>query len=77
MQDAATTEDGSYHLDGQDVSKHSDSQMSRIRNEKIGFIFQSFNLIPDLNVYDNIDVPLRYRRMNSKDRRASILQAPG
>jgi len=49
--------------------------MSRIRNEKIGFIFQSFNLIPDLNVYDNIDVPLRYRRMSSKDRRAAILQA--
>jgi len=70
-----TFESGSYHLDGQDVSRHSDSQMSRIRNEKIGFIFQSFNLIPDLNVYDNIDVPLRYRRMRSKDRRTSILQA--
>jgi putative ABC transport system ATP-binding protein len=70
-----TFESGSYHLDGQDVSRLSDSQMSRIRNEKIGFIFQSFNLIPDLNVYDNIDVPLRYRRMSSKDRRAAILQA--
>jgi putative ABC transport system ATP-binding protein len=70
-----TFESGSYHLDGQDVSRLSDSQMSRIRNEKIGFIFQSFNLIPDLNVYDNIDVPLRYRSMSSKDRRAAILQA--
>jgi len=70
-----TFENGSYKLDGQDVSRLSDSQMSRIRNEKIGFIFQSFNLIPDLNVYDNIDVPLRYRRMSSKDRRAAILQA--
>jgi putative ABC transport system ATP-binding protein len=37
--------------------------MSRIRNEKIGFIFQSFNLIPDLDVFDNVDVPLRYRRL--------------
>ncbi len=70
-----TFEAGTYHLDGQDVSRLSDSQMSRIRNQKIGFIFQSFNLIPDLDVYDNIDVPLRYRRMSSKDRRASILQA--
>ncbi|HUV12649.1 MAG TPA: ABC transporter ATP-binding protein [Acidobacteriota bacterium] len=70
-----TFENGSYHLDGQDVSKLSDSQMSRMRNKKIGFIFQSFNLIPDLNVYDNIDVPLRYRKMSSKDRRAAIQQA--
>jgi len=45
---------GSYHLDGRDVSKLADSEMSRIRNRKIGFIFQSFNLIPDLNVYDNV-----------------------
>ena len=52
---------GTYTLGGQDVSRLSDRQRSRIRNEKIGFIFQSFNLIPDLNVFDNVDVPLRYR----------------
>ena len=50
---------GDYLLDGQDVSKIGDNQRSRIRNEKIGFIFQSFNLIPDLNIFDNVDVPLR------------------
>ncbi|HEV7717052.1 MAG TPA: ATP-binding cassette domain-containing protein, partial [Steroidobacteraceae bacterium] len=52
-------EAGRYHLDGQDVSRLNDNQRSRIRNEKIGFIFQGFNLIPDLNIYDNVDVPLR------------------
>ena len=55
---------GSYLLDGVDVSAMNDSQRSRIRNEKIGFIFQAFNLIPDLNVLDNIEVPLRYRSSN-------------
>jgi putative ABC transport system ATP-binding protein len=63
---------GVYQLDQLDVSRLSDSQMSRIRNEKIGFVFQSFNLIPDLDVYDNIDVPLRYRRMPAAERRRAI-----
>src|SRR6185312_7651432 len=54
---------GDYRLDGVDVRGLSDSKRSRLRNEKIGFIFQAFNLIPDLSVQDNVDVPLRYRRM--------------
>src|SRR5215212_3960131 len=68
-------EQGQYFLDGLDVSRLSDVQMSRIRNEKIGFIFQSFNLIPDLDVFDNIDVPLRYRKLSGKDRRERIERA--
>jgi len=60
---------GSYELDGVDVSRMNDAQRSRIRNEKIGFIFQAFNLIPDLNVLDNIEVPLRYRGMGSAERK--------
>ena len=68
-------ESGSYHLGGQDVSRLSDDARSRLRNEKIGFIFQSFNLIPDLNVYDNVDVPLRYRRLKSADRHERITSA--
>ncbi len=68
-------EQGRYMLDGLDVSRLSDSQMSRIRNEKIGFIFQSFNLIPDLDVFDNIDVPLRYRKMSSRERKERIERA--
>ena len=56
-----TYSSGQYLLDGQDVSALSDYQRARLRNEKIGFIFQSFNLMPDLNLFDNVDVPLRYR----------------
>jgi putative ABC transport system ATP-binding protein len=66
---------GRYVFDGQDVSKLTDNQRSRIRNEKIGFIFQRFNLIPDLDVYDNIEAPLHYRRMPGPERRRRILAA--
>lgn len=66
---------GSYFLDGEDVSHLDDDQRSRIRNERIGFIFQSFNLIPDLNVSDNVDVPLRYRGMKSAERTRRIREA--
>ncbi len=52
-----------------------DNQRSRLRNQKIGFIFQSFNLIPDLNVFDNVDVPLRYRRLPGAERRKRINEA--
>jgi putative ABC transport system ATP-binding protein len=66
---------GSYKLDGIEVTQLSDDARSRLRNEKIGFIFQSFNLMPDLNVYDNIDVPLRYRRMKAPERHQRITNA--
>jgi putative ABC transport system ATP-binding protein len=63
---------GEYRLDGVDVSGLSDRARSRLRNEKIGFIFQSFNLIPDLDLYDNVDVPLRYRGMARVERKRRI-----
>jgi putative ABC transport system ATP-binding protein len=66
---------GSYQLEGKDVRTLSDDARSRLRNERIGFIFQSFNLIPDLNIYDNVDVPLRYRGLNNKDRHERIVSA--
>jgi len=66
---------GSYELEGTDVRRLSDDARSRVRNERIGFIFQSFNLIPDLNVYDNVDVPLRYRRLTARDRNERISSA--
>src|SRR3977135_4372148 len=66
---------GRYVLDGEDVSRLSDDQRSRLRNEKIGFIFQGFNLIPDLNIYDNVDVPLRYRKMKAAERHERITSA--
>ena len=66
---------GTYMLDGADVSRLSDTQMSRIRNRNIGFIFQSFNLIPDLHAFDNVDVPLRYRGLNARERKDRIERA--
>jgi putative ABC transport system ATP-binding protein len=63
---------GEYWLDGVDTRGMNDRQRSRLRNEKIGFVFQSFNLIPDLNVFDNIDVPLRYRGMGGAERKRRI-----
>jgi putative ABC transport system ATP-binding protein len=73
-------EEGEYLLDGEDVRKLSDRQRSRLRNEKLGFIFQSFNLIPDLDVFDNVDVPLRYRNLprgERADRIEQVLQSLG
>jgi len=66
---------GTYMLDGEDVSNLNDNDRSRIRNRKIGFIFQSFNLIPDLDLFDNVDVPLRYRGMKAADRKKRIENA--
>ncbi len=66
---------GEYFLDGVDVRGMNDSARSRLRNEKIGFIFQGFNLIPDLNLFDNVDVPLRYRGFNAAERKRRIEDA--
>jgi putative ABC transport system ATP-binding protein len=63
---------GEYKLDGEDVRNLSDDARSKLRNRKIGFIFQSFNLIPDLNLFDNVDVPLRYRGMSAGERKQRI-----
>ncbi len=67
--------DGEYVLDGENVLGLSDDARSRLRNRKIGFIFQGFNLIPDLNLFDNVDVPLRYRGMKAAERKERIEQA--
>jgi putative ABC transport system ATP-binding protein len=66
---------GDYELDGVNVKGLGDNQRSRLRNEKIGFIFQAFNLIPDLNVAENIEVPLRYRGLPSAERRKRIQES--
>jgi putative ABC transport system ATP-binding protein len=63
---------GRYELDGIDVSQLGDDARSHIRNQKIGFIFQGFNLIADLNVFDNVDVPLRYRGMKADERKRRV-----
>jgi len=66
---------GEFLLDGVDVRGMGDDARSRLRNEKIGFIFQGFNLIPDLNLFDNVDVPLRYRGFAAADRKKRIDEA--
>ncbi|HEY5948535.1 MAG TPA: ABC transporter ATP-binding protein [Kofleriaceae bacterium] len=66
---------GSYMLDNVDVKKLDDKARSHLRNEKIGFVFQSFNLIPDLDLFDNVDVPLRYRKMTRGERKKRIESA--
>ena len=66
---------GDYTLDGVSVKGLSDDKRSRLRNEKLGFIFQGFNLIPDLDLFDNVDVPLRYRGFSAAERRDRIENA--
>mgnify|MGYP004668476893 FL=1 len=66
---------GSYFLDGEDVSTLADSSLSRIRGIKIGFIFQSFNLIPGLTALENVELPLMYRHVPRKTRREIALAA--
>jgi putative ABC transport system ATP-binding protein len=63
---------GEYALDGVNVRGLTDARRSHLRNEKIGFIFQAFNLIADLNVQENIEVPLRYRGMPGSQRRQRV-----
>lgn len=67
--------DGDYFLDGVNVKGLDDNARTRLRNEKLGFIFQGFNLIPDLNLFDNVDVPLRYRGLPAKERKERIEDA--
>ncbi|MBR9791841.1 MAG: ABC transporter ATP-binding protein [Gammaproteobacteria bacterium] len=63
---------GEYMLDDVNVGKLSDNQRADLRNQKIGFIFQGFNLIPDLNLYENVEVPLRYRGIKAAERKKRI-----
>jgi putative ABC transport system ATP-binding protein len=62
--------EGVLTLDGETINGHSDKQLARIRNEKLGFIFQSFHLINSLSVLDNVEIPLLYRKVSAKKRRA-------
>ena len=63
---------GDFMLDDVNVGTLSDNQRADLRNQKIGFIFQGFNLIPDLNLYENVEVPLRYRGIKSAERKRRI-----
>ncbi len=63
-----TPTSGSYHLDGKDVSRYTDDELALIRNKMIGFVFQTFNLIPRMNALENVAMPLIYRGIDRKER---------
>jgi putative ABC transport system ATP-binding protein len=66
---------GRVQLNGTPVSSYRDAALARIRNREIGFIFQTFHLIPDLSVADNVEIPLLYRRLSGSERRKLALAA--
>ncbi len=71
---------GNILVDGQSLKNFNGKQLAKFRNEKLGFIFQSFHLIPDLSVIDNVELPLLYRSISAKERRslaAAALEAVG
>ncbi len=70
-----TPSGGEYHLAGQPVAQLTPSQRAAVRNRQIGFIFQAFNLIGDLTVYENVELPLTYRRMPSGERKKRVIDA--
>jgi len=70
-----TPSSGTYHLNGKTVSGLTLAERARVRNREIGFIFQSFNLIGDLTVFENVELPLTYRGMPAKERRDRALAA--
>jgi putative ABC transport system ATP-binding protein len=66
---------GTVQLNGHPITSRNDKQLARIRNEQIGFIFQTFHLINDLTVVDNVEIPLLYRRLSGSKRRKMALDA--
>jgi putative ABC transport system ATP-binding protein len=70
-----TPTDGDYWLNGKEVAKLSPAERAHIRNREVGFIFQSFNLIGDLNVYENVELPLTYRGMSGAERKKLVQEA--
>lgn len=65
-------DDGVFHLNGNLISGYEDKKTARLRNQMVGFIFQSFHLIKELNVYDNVELPLIYRKMASSERKKRV-----
>lgn len=71
--DTATS--GSYWLDGEEVSRLKDNKLAEIRNRKIGFIFQSFNLLTKLTAYENVELPLIYQGIHARKRKEQVHEA--
>jgi len=66
---------GSIRFDGDAIASYRDRDVARLRNEKVGFVFQEFHLVQDLKVLDNVEIPLLYRRLGAAERRRMALQA--
>jgi putative ABC transport system ATP-binding protein len=66
---------GKVAIGGKAIDRYGDRDLARLRNEKIGFIFQQFHLVSDLSVVDNVEIPLLYRKMSNKERRKAALAA--
>jgi putative ABC transport system ATP-binding protein len=66
---------GKVAIDGKAIDRYGDRELAKVRNERIGFIFQQFHLVSDLSVVDNVEIPLLYRRMSNKERRKAALAA--
>jgi putative ABC transport system ATP-binding protein len=63
---------GEYYLDGKEISTYGEDTLAKIRNEKIGFVFQKFNLLSRLNAYENVELPLVYRGVKSRERKERV-----
>lgn len=68
-----TADSGTYLLAGKDVTQLTDNEQAKIRNEKIGFVFQSFNLLPKMSAIENVMVPLLYKGMSEKEAKATAM----
>ena len=69
-----TPSKGSYALDGEKIEELDDNQLAEIRNEKVGFVFQSFNLLPYANAYENVELPLIFKGVNASQRHKKVLE---
>ena len=65
-------DEGEYCLDGQPIENYSEKELAKVRNRKIGFVFQNFNLLPKLSAAENVALPLVYRRMNAAKRQERV-----
>jgi putative ABC transport system ATP-binding protein len=70
-----TPSDGDYALNGKNVARLTPNDRARIRNQEVGFIFQAFNLIGDLTVFENVELPLTYRKMSAGERKKRVNDA--
>lgn len=70
-----TVDEGEYILDGIPIQEYSERELTKVRNEKIGFIFQNFNLLPKLSAEENVELPLIYQRIPAMERKERVMEA--